>query len=307
MKMLLLYAHMYYGSSKHFSAAVANGLKQLLEGKHLYQNLTIAFPGFDIFLTGARSYLTGSISLPPENALLDCYNLIKQTEWLIKNPHGRAPYARNVTNEQEADVSIEFVPPTIKLYCSVCKNKEAYNFLHGEDLLSETRDISELGKPVDVQIFAIQYQCQACKTIPEIFIIRRQGLKISLNGRSPMEVVEIPKFIPKEQSKFFSDAIIAFNSGQVLAGNFLLRTFIEQFVRSNSSNPNAEKIDPILDEYMASLPADFNNRFPSLPDIYRKLSVDIHIATGSEDIFNNAKAGIEEHFDARRIYKLVGK
>ena len=51
-------------------------------------------------------------------------------------------------------------------------------------------------------------------------------MKISLNGRSPMEATNVPDYLPKDQKKYFSDALIAYNSGQILAGIFLLRIFV---------------------------------------------------------------------------------
>jgi hypothetical protein len=308
MKFHKYYAQMYYGTSKFFTSAIVEGFKQLLENKHLYQNQEVIFPEFDVFIDNCSDYLTGKIAIPPIDMFSNCYKLIQETEWTIENPYPTSAGVITSNDESmEVDISIGFIPPTIKSYCPTCENKEAYNFVYGDDLLNISMDLSWLGEPKGVQIFAIQYQCQACKSIPEVFIVRRKDWKISLNGRSPMEVVKVPDFIPKNQRKFYSDAIIAFNSGQILAGNFLLRTFIEQFIRGNSSNPNSEKIEPIFDEYMATLPDDFKTRFPSLTEIYGKLSEDIHTATGSVDIFIWSKDRIEKHFDARRLYELVGK
>jgi hypothetical protein len=93
------------------------------------------------------------------------------------------------------------------------------------------RDNNFGASSVAVQIFFLAYECQSCKSFPEVFMIRREKMKLTPSGRTPIEKVEIPKFIPKAQREFFSDAIIAFNSGQILAGKFLLRTFVEQYVR----------------------------------------------------------------------------
>ena len=41
------------------------------------------------------------------------------------------------------------------------------------------------------------FLCQSCKGIPEVFLIRREGLKLILSGRAPMEVADVPTVIPK--------------------------------------------------------------------------------------------------------------
>jgi hypothetical protein len=149
------------------------------------------------------------------------------------------------------------------------------------------------------------YQCQACKSIPEAFLIRRQESKISLSGRTPMEIVKVKNFLPKKQRKFCANAIVAYNSGQVLAGNFLLRTFIEQYIRDECKDPESRDVDDLFRKYGETLPEDFKQHFPSLQKVYDQLSNDIHGAVGSEAIFIKARADIEEHFDARRIFKLT--
>ena len=96
---------------------------------------------------------------------------------------------------------------------------------------------------------------------------------------------------------------MAHQSGQTLAGLFLLRTLIEQWVRENTKHTDLE-VDNVLDAYMNSLPADFKDRFPSLRDVYSKLSGDLHRATGSIDLFDETLKSIVEHFEARRLFKL---
>jgi hypothetical protein len=128
-------------------------------------------------------------------------------------------------------------------------------------------------------------------------------MKLILCGRAPIEEVEVPSVIPKKISKYFSDAIVAYQSGQTLAGNFLLRTIIEQWCRSKIQEPSL-KADEIIDKYMESLPDNFNSQFKSMREIYGKLSDDIHKAIGSPGLFEEAKDAIIEHFEARRIFRL---
>ncbi len=58
-----------------------------------------------------------------------------------------------------------------------------------------------------VQLFAISFQCQRCKGKLLGVIVRMEGRRIRLDGRSPMEVVDVPKYIPKEERHLFRDAI----------------------------------------------------------------------------------------------------
>jgi hypothetical protein len=55
---------------------------------------------------------------------------------------------------------------------------------------------------------------------------------------------------------------------------------------------------------MASLPPDFNSRFPSFRDIYGALSSDIHNAKGAPELFTETMGKIIEHFKARELFKL---
>jgi hypothetical protein len=97
--------------------------------------------------------------------------------------------------------------------------------------------------------------------------------------------------------------VVAHQSGQTLAGNFLLRTLIEQWVRSF---PLAAEMraDVALGWYYDNLPADFKGRFPSLRSVYEMLSVDIHAAKGDAKVFNSESARIVKHFDAWRVFEL---
>jgi hypothetical protein len=166
-------------------------------------------------------------------------------------------------------------------------------------LVSEVQDNS-----LTVQVFAFSFLCQACKSIPEVFLVRRLGLKLTICGRAPIEHVEAPPVIPRPVQSFFKGGVLAFQSGQTLAGNFMLRTLVEQWARLATGLETETKADIVMDTYMDSLPKDFKDRFPSMRDLYGALSSDIHAALGSPDLFERAQKEIVEHFDARRLFKL---
>jgi len=118
-----------------------------------------------------------------------------------------------------------------------------------------------------------------------------------------MEHIEVPAAIPKSLGKWFRGAIVAHQSGQTLAGVFLLRTLIEQWAKQVTGKSDLQA-DKALNAYLDLLPSDFKDRFPSLRSQYSNLSDDIHGAIGSTDLFDSAKLLIIEHFEARKLLKL---
>jgi hypothetical protein len=133
--------------------------------------------------------------------------------------------------------------------------------------------------------------------------IRREGFKLTLSGRSPIEYADVPRDIPNQVKHFYRDAVVADQSGQTLAGIFLLRTLIEQWARSKV--PSDQLLaDAVLDAYMSALPENFKRQFKSFRELYRDLSVDIHAARGDPALFNEARDKIVEHFEARRLFRL---
>jgi hypothetical protein len=167
-----------------------------------------------------------------------------------------------------------------------------------------------------VQVFALAYLCQTCKSVPEVFLIRRGNQKLTLSGRAPIEHVAVPFYIPKTVQRFYSGAVVAHQSGQTLAGNFMLRTLIEQWARFDTRAERAKregtgepteakwKADQVLDVYAESLPSALKGKFGTLKETYGDLSADIHAAAGAPEAFDKATADINRHFDARRLFEL---
>jgi hypothetical protein len=187
--------------------------------------------------------------------------------------------------------------PDVKLFCTDCDRIEAFNAVSAEDFSGRGQDRSPFtvgGQTV--QVFVLSYQCQSCKSVPEVFLVRRHGLRLTNAGRAPIEHVTVPADISKVVKRFFSGAIVAHQSGQTLAGLFLLRTLIEQFARAATAS-KATNADEVMEAYMATLPPDFKSRFSSMRDLYGELSEDLHSATGSPELFDSARNRITEHFE----------
>jgi hypothetical protein len=203
---------------------------------------------------------------------------------------------------------IKFRPPDVKLFCAsvTCDRTEAFNLVSAEEFLSRDLQRVEAGYATGaqtVQIFVFSYQCQSCKGAPEVFVVRRHGFRLTIAGRAPIEHVEVPAAIPKGPKKFFSAAVVAHQSGQTLSGLFQLRTLLEQFARTTTGS-TATNADAVMEAYMGTLPGDFKDRFPSMRNLYDRLSVDLHAATGSAELFEEAQQDIVQHFEARRLFKI---
>ncbi|MGD0613767.1 MAG: hypothetical protein ABSB41_19905 [Anaerolineales bacterium] len=290
----------------YFASSIESGFKELIETKHLYQSLRIETPDRSIVQQEMKKYISGAAEGNPELAetIEFIHSSLSNMEWVINDPHGMKSLNQGGAPSQLIYVSTQFTPPTVKLFCGICNRTEAFNFHGGHDLLNDSREPNKIMEPVSEQIFFLAYQCQSCKSTPEIFMIRRNNLKLIQSGRTPIEEIELPSYLPKKQKKYISDATIAFNSGQSLAGNFLLRVFIEQYIRSLSSTPDSQNIDALFLEYSKGLPDDFKQRFPSLQSVYDKLSEDLHLATASEKIFLQSRSNIEKHFKAKEVFEL---
>jgi len=119
-----------------------------------------------------------------------------------------------------------------------------------------------------------------------------------------MEEIELPSFLPKHESSLYRDALIASNSGKVLAGLFYLRTFIEQFARRVTGMTGRATGEEILDAYYKDLPPQHRDYMPSLREWYEKLSEAIHEAREDETLFASAKPNIERHFEIRKVFSI---
>ena len=153
-------------------------------------------------------------------------------------------------------------------------------------------------------MFLLVFQCQGCQGTPESFLIRREALSLRLDGRSPIETVEIPDYIPKAESKHYRDALLAMNTGRPLGAIFHLRTCIEQFARRITGIQAREPGDNLMAVYAANIPNDLSARMPSLREWYEKLSGGIHGAREDAELFCAALEAINKHFEVREVFKI---
>jgi len=157
------------------------------------------------------------------------------------------------------------------------------------------------------QIFVLQYECQNCKGEPVSFLVKRDGVRITLTGRSPIEKVNVPNFIPKNVRKYYRGSLVAFNSGANLPAMFMLRTMIEQHMRSTVKAGSQRMTgEELAAAYSDTLGAIFNSQFQSLRPVYLALSEAIHAALDDKpEIFEAEHANILRHFEAKEAVERL--
>lgn len=268
---------------------ISIAFKSVLENKHLYQNFDIKIPnleGITKTYAGVVNFLATNVKEESSKILSRIWDDINNTQDLTLGADRNTIYYRL---------------PTVKIYCVNCKRIEPFNPIKSFDLLRIHQDPLYLIH--SEQLFILIYQCQSCKKLPEVFLIRRKGWKLNIAGRSPIETIQTKADIPKEFATYISNAKLAFNSGQTLAGLFFLRVFIEQYTNKVIGEKSL-MVDEIIKKYMEGLPNDFKERQPSLAKTYEDLSAAIHNADSNEELFSKSLDDIERHFEAKRIYKV---
>lgn len=278
-------------------------IKGILEEAPLYSNYSIELQEFDKVIKDLR--INDAIPEPNRGDLKQYYDSIPKFNWNVVSKYGeRGGYTIPQTDRRNRAPFLNIIfPQTLSLFCSECNSVEAFNFVDTSSLIGY--DLYNLHDP-NIQVFSISYQCQMCKNRPEVFLLRRKNLKISIDGRSPIQQVEVSNFLPKDQKKFIKKSVIAFNSGEILAALFFQRTFLEQFVRIATNDLHTRELEKVFEIYKGMLPEKFNSLWPSLGAIYSRISEDLHAANPSKENYFTSKSEIETHFEALHLFKKQG-
>jgi hypothetical protein len=310
-------------------------IKELLEKKHLYQSVRIDTTNVarlidnveaskemqeyieTISLSSGMTGESGSARHMPnapnivEQHIQEVRKNMKYTcDFILESFWSFSTDANNQDADKKDD-STNFVLPTISVRCESkeCNSIQAHNSGF-RDKTQEFQAVpfkfSKGGKQIPFQTFVFPYQCQKCKQEPLVFLVHREGEKLTLAGRNHFENVQVPQAIPKEERKYFSAANIAYNTGYVLAGLFLLRTTIEQYMRRIVKVSGNTRItgEELAEEYTRYLADDFPKRYHSMKVIYVGLSVALHSADANSTLFEKFKENIEGHFDLLKHYPL---
>jgi hypothetical protein len=282
----------------NISEDASQKLRLLLEQKHLYQQVTID----GVALIDAWRERVKQIGNTTGDGAehLERMPLSLSETGLRSVPRGDAP---------SEVLTLRVTPP--RLFCSKCKTHESFEVVWFQDIVNDTRGpILPGARPPDpqddgFQLFSITLRCQKCEGRLEGFIVRRDRWKMALHGRSPMENVEVPRYIPKDERGYFRDALIAVHGGKTLAGLFYLRVLIELFARRATGETGRRFGDDLMSEYYKGLPEAYRDLMPSLKEWYGKLSEAIH--TGREDagLFEEARSAIGKHFEKRQEFRIA--
>jgi hypothetical protein len=288
--------------TKNLSQAFSNEVKKLIEAKHIYQRISID-PQKIVSEVRARVCISGQQRFDTEaHQFIESVRFVPSTD-----PEARASL-------EEPPLPILLIE-NVKIFCPRCDEREIASPIWYRELSNELRkpSVFSFGSikhrlpanylPVPFQMFVIVYQCQRCEDPPQSFLVRRDGWRLTLDGRSPMEQVDAPTFLPKPEKGLFRDALVAVHGGKVLAGLFYLRTFIEQFARRQTGITDKSG-GAIMKAYSDLLPAQYRDHMPSLREWYEHLSEALHEARGDEALLEKGREEIEKHFDIRRVFKI---
>jgi hypothetical protein len=266
-------------------AVIAFAFQELLNTKHLYQHVDVSPKLIRKQMDTVPYQMLGS------PGVLDQAVASLNQPWIARLFAGqdgsRLPHGTTI-----------FDPPTVKTFCERCEGVQPFNY--------EAPSVG--GMPWfqvagNEQIFALCYQCQGCKEFRVSFMVTRVGLKLTLSGRSIIERVQVPTFIPKGVARYYSSAVIAYNWNEVLPALFMLRTLIEQHMRSTLAPAKYSDAPALCDAYNATLDDAFKGHYPSLPDIYSRLSEALHEAREDGELFVSQRTEIEKHLRAKKSWE----
>ncbi len=213
---------------------------------------------------------------------------ILRQPWILEGPGVASPLPGKA-------LGLRFSLPPVKTMCGRGRcGVESFNMWERYPAQSISMGLTE-------DVFVVPIECQGCRSNVIILLMRRSGPKIQLVGRSEFEKVEVPSYVPKEQETLYSDAIIAFNSGQFLPAIFLLRSVIEQYMRTITKNATLRGED-LCDEYAKTLAEDFRQRFPSFKTIYGKLSDALHNVDANPELFQSQLGDVILHFEGIAVF-----
>jgi hypothetical protein len=282
------------------NAKASEELKNLLENKHLYQQVKINAPEILKQQIDAEK----QANLKTYLANWATKELPQMRFVLADRPLSLVPRGASTPS-----LALTLVPPNAGLFCGKCDRREAFAPICYSDAVNEINKLNlhgskQINLPGDFQLFFLVYQCQRCFSTPEGFLIRRTSWNLGLHGRSPIELIETPVQIPKLELNLYRDAVLAFNSGKVLAALFYLRTFIEQFARRVTGRKGRATGEEMLNDYYETLPSPTKDQMPSLREWYDRLSDALHSANPDSGLFEMAKTQIDKHFDIRRVFNI---
>jgi len=314
---------------KEVEIAIRKGLSELLETKHLYQSVTVDFSKARSLLTQIadddfrnKYSIVSSARMPSQDQTDQLKQRIRQKladrmvnwsnkSWFFIDEKTAKSHTKSLGSDEARINNSRFSVSSIKTFCAKCGS--------GPWPHNPARDSGDRGYSYEdsenfahVQIFLIPFQCQNCRGEPLVFLIKRDGVKLTMVGRSQFPEVTVPNFIPNNQQKFYRNSLISDQTNFTLAAALYLRTVIEQYfyeiipaseIASINGNPTGDELATL---YTKTLPEGFPSKFPSLKKAYEDLSVIIHSGIENEDVKKSLlliRTSVEVHFKAVRLFK----
>jgi hypothetical protein len=290
------------GAVLAINSDIAERVKELIEQKHLYQKVSLN--GKEIIAEWRARLLTSGYATRFDSDMSDI------SEEIVL---GGASYAIDRAGTKQT-FFYKYNPAHVKLFCDKCDRREVFKPVWYRELINELKKPTQGESSVVpwkrkevLQLFILVYQCQSCLGPPECLMVRRSGWNLQLEGRSPMEQLELPTFLPRQERPFYRDALIAIDAGKTLAALFYLRTFLEQFGRRVAEVEGRLPGVEIMSAYAETLPIKHRDSMPSLREWYDKLSAAIHSAKEDAELFEDARKQIEQHFKVRDVFGIPEK
>lgn len=323
-----------FSFEKEVESAIRSAFSELLERKHLYQNVSVDFGNIRSLITEVATrdfhgrFVIGSPTNPPTKKQIEDFikSLEKQyenringwssSEWILIDE----ATAKAFNGDEERIGMNRFAIPSINTFCSICDSGPwPHNLAHDSGTRGYAFESDE--NTANAQIFSLSFQCQNCKKEkrePLVFLVKRNGLKLILAGRSQFPEVSVPDFIPKELQKIFRNAVVANQVNFTLAAAMYLRTLVEQHFYQAIPKTEIDAIrlkgnprgDELAELYAETLPAEFPSYVPSLRKAYDDLSEVMHRGDENDEASKkvlSVKANIEQHFEALKLLNSILK
>jgi hypothetical protein len=283
-------------------------IKGLLESKHLYQCLEVDLDSVKARISNWQQAHESNPFITTERAeqATDLWEVVDQKyplmPWFPIVETG-TPDALPVPDPKADSKGFTIELPSVKIACGNC---DAVLPAHNSGYPGCPKLVHAQRLSASVEIFTLPYQCQACRSEPIVFVIKRSGLRLQLIGRSQFEPIELPRGFPKQESGWYRKAIVSSHAGHLLAGLFYLRTTIEQYMRRETGAAGKLTGDELATEYAKRLPKDLiASPIPSFKALYDNLSEKLHAAEEDQATFDKACADIGRHFEILKIFPLV--
>lgn len=318
-----------YGSNLTYaiSRKILSALQELLETKHLYQSVQFSEEDFDSVINSIIEEHKREASRAEPGINLDGTPYLQNRIEKLNQERDALLYSdwhffteSNWPPGVPAVDSVDLPPLLLPSARVSCGSKQCEGSIqpHNAGFAGWRYGVLSFDFPQEgmMQVFSLPYQCQNCKKEPLVFLVKRDALKLTLVGRSQFPEVLVPDFIPKEQRKFYRNALIVREANFILAAVMYLRTLIEQHFYQVIPKAEIEAIkkkgsprgDELAELYAKTLPKGFPSDFPSLRKAYDDLSEVLH--RGKEDDeaskkFASVKSDVEKHFDALRVFNSI--